>query len=75
MGGILCFRDSVRRCFCFERGSGVSSMFWRSVVQVDVVEQMNKKWTDRVELTKKIATVRVVHFLRKRRLKTDEKPL
>ena len=39
--------------FCFGRGSGVSSMFWTSVVQVDDVEQMNKKWTDRVELTKK----------------------
>ena len=25
--GILCFRGSVRRCFCFGRGSGVSSMF------------------------------------------------
>ena len=32
-----------RRCFCFGRGSGVSSMFWTSVVQVDDVEQMNKK--------------------------------
>ena len=50
--GVLCFRGSGRRCFCFGRGSGVSSMFWTSVVQVDV-EQMNKKWTDRVELTKK----------------------
>ena len=40
--GILCFRGSVRRCFCFGRGSGVLSMFWRSVVQVDV-EQTNKK--------------------------------
>ena len=48
LGGILCFRGSGRRCF-----SGVSSMFWTSVVQVDAVEQMNKKWTDRVELTKK----------------------
>ena len=48
--GILCFRGSVRRWVCFGRGSGgVSSMFWRSVV--DDVEQMNKKWTDRVELT------------------------
>ena len=42
-GGILCFRGSVRRCFCFARGSGVSSMFWTSVVQIDDVEQMNKK--------------------------------
>ena len=41
--GILCFRGSGRRCFCFGRGSGVSSMFWTSVVQVDDVEQMNKK--------------------------------
>ena len=42
-GGVLCFRGSGRRCFCFGRGSGVSSMFWTSVVQVDVVEQMNRK--------------------------------
>ena len=42
-GGILCFRGSGRRCFCFGRGSDVSSMFWTSVVQVDDVEQMNKK--------------------------------
>ena len=41
-GGILSYRGSGRRCFCFGRGSGVSSMFWRSVVEVDV-EQMNKK--------------------------------
>ena len=41
--GILCYRGSGRRCFCFARGSGVSSMFWRSVVKVDDVEQMNKK--------------------------------
>ena len=27
-GGILCFRGSGRRCFCFGRGSGVSSMSW-----------------------------------------------
>ena len=40
---VLCFRGSERRCFCFGRGSGVSSMFWTSVVQVDDVEQMNKK--------------------------------
>ena len=51
--GGFCYRGSGRRCFCFGRGSGVSSMFWRSVVKVDDVEQMNKKWTDRVELTKK----------------------
>ena len=42
-GGILCYRGSGRRCFCFGRGSGVSSMFWRSVVKVDDVEQINKK--------------------------------
>ena len=36
-GGILCFRDFGRRCFCFGRGSGVSGMFWTSVVQVDDV--------------------------------------
>ena len=41
--GILCFRGSGRQCFCFGQGSGVSSMFWTSVVQVDDVEQMNKK--------------------------------
>ena len=41
--GILCFRGSGRRCFCFGRGSGVSSMCWTFVVQVDDVEQMNKK--------------------------------
>ena len=40
---ILCYRGSGRRCFCFGRGSVVSSMFWRSVVIVDDVEQMNKK--------------------------------
>ena len=39
--GVLFFRGSGRRCFCFGRGSGVSSMFWTSVVQVDDVEQMN----------------------------------
>ena len=37
------FRGSGRRCFCFGRGSGVSSMFWTSAVQADDVEQMNKK--------------------------------
>ena len=42
-GGILCIRSSGRRRFCFGRVSGVSSMFWTSVVQVDDVEQMNKK--------------------------------
>ena len=43
--GVLCFRGSGRRCFCFGRGvwTGVSSMFWTSVVQADDVEQMNKK--------------------------------
>ena len=40
---VLCFRGSGRRWFCFGRGSGVSSMFWTAVVQVDDVEQMNKK--------------------------------
>ena len=47
-GSLVCFRGSGRRCFCFGRGSGVSSMFWTSVVQIDVVEQMNKK----VDLTR-----------------------
>ena len=42
-GGILCFRGSGRLFFYFGRGSGASSMFWTSVVQVDDVEQMNKK--------------------------------
>ena len=42
-GGILCYRCSGRRCFCRGRGSDVSSMRWTSVVQVDDVEQMNKK--------------------------------
>ena len=32
---------------------------------------MHKKWTERVELMKKQATVRVVHFLRERRLKMN----
>ena len=41
-GSLVCFQGSGRRCFCFERGSCVSSMLWTSVVQ-DVVEQMNKK--------------------------------
>ena len=31
---------SKSRCV---RGSGVSSLFWRTVVEVDDVEQMNKK--------------------------------
>ena len=55
---------SGHRCFCCGRGSGVSSMLWTSVVQVDDVEQMNKK-VDRSRRTdeKKLATVR------KRRLK------
>ena len=49
--GILsCFRGSGRRCFCFGRGSGVLSMFWTSVVQVEV----NKKG---LYLSKKIPTV------------------
>ena len=30
--GFLCFRGSGRRCLCFGRGSGNSSMFWMSVV-------------------------------------------
>ena len=38
-GGILCYRCSGHRCFCRGRGSGVSSMLWTSVVQVDDVEQ------------------------------------
>ena len=42
-GGMLGFRGSVRRCFCSGRGSGVSCMFWRSVVQVHDIEQKNKK--------------------------------
>ena len=41
--GILCYRDSRRRCFCFGRGSGGSSMFWMSVVKVDDVKQKNNK--------------------------------
>ena len=57
--GILCYRGSGRRCFCFERGSGGSSMFWTPIVQVDVVEQMNKK-VDRSRRTdEKLVTVRV----------------
>ena len=43
------------RCFCIGRGFGVSSMFWTSVVQVDVVEQMNKE-VDLMHL-KKLPTV------------------
>ena len=42
-GGVLCYRCSGHRCFCCGRGSGVSSMLWTSVLQVDDVEQMNKK--------------------------------
>ena len=66
--GILCYRGSGRRCFCCGRGSGVSSMLWTSVVQVDDVEQMNKKadrslWTD-----KKTSHCKSREFLRKRRL-------
>ena len=44
--GILCYRGfglldvSV---FVLDEVSGVSSLFWRSVVKVDDVEQMNKK--------------------------------
>ena len=68
-GGILCFRGSGRRCFCFKRVSGVSSMFWTSVVQVDDVEQRNKKCTDLVELTKKRKSR---DFLRKGRLETKQ---
>ena len=41
--GNLCFRGSGRRCSCFERVSGVSSMFRTFVVQVDDIEQMNEK--------------------------------
>ena len=42
---------------------------FRTVVKVDDVEQMNKKWTDRVELTKKTSHCKILYFLRKRRLK------
>ena len=42
-GSLVCFRGYGRLCFCFGRGSGVSSMLWTSVVQVDDIEQMNKK--------------------------------
>ena len=61
--GILCYRGSGRQCLCFGRGSGVSSMFRRSVDKVDDVEQMNKK-VDRSRLTdeKKLANVRVGIF-------------
>ena len=44
------------------------------------MERWSRSWqdhgkrTDRVELTKKLATVRVVHLLRNRRLK-NEKPV
>ena len=57
------FRGSGRRCFSFGRGSGGSSMFWRSVVKVDDVEQMNKK-VDQSRCTdeNKRATVRVGIF-------------
>ena len=40
---VLCFRGSGRRCFCFGRGSDVWSMFRTFVIQVDGVEQMNRK--------------------------------
>ena len=50
--GTLCFRGSGRQCFCFGRGSGVSSMFWTAVIQIDV-EQMNTKVDRSIELTKK----------------------
>ena len=46
--------------FCFARGSGVSRMFCTAVVQVEVVEQMNKK-VDFKRL-KKLPTVRVGHI-------------
>ena len=55
---LVCFRDSGHRCFCFGRGSGVSSMFCTPVVQVDVVEQMNKKVDlTRLKIFKKLPTV------------------
>ena len=44
-GSLVCFLSSGSRCFCFGRGSGVSSMFSTSIVQVDDVEEMNKKRT------------------------------
>ena len=49
-GSPMCLRFWTS-IFFFGRGSGVSSMFWTSVVGVDDVEQMNKKvdrsrWTD-----------------------------
>ena len=40
--GILCHRGSGRQCFCFRRGSGVSSIYWRSLVKIDDVEHINK---------------------------------
>ena len=47
--------------------------FWRFeyvlVVRVDDVEQMKKKWTDRVDLTKKTSHCKSRDFLRKRRVK------
>ena len=42
MGSLVCFRVSGR-FFLFWSGSGVPGMFWTSVVQVDYVEQMNRK--------------------------------
>ena len=42
-GDLLEESKKLQKCFRFGRGSGVSSMSWRSVVQVDDVEQINKK--------------------------------
>ena len=68
--GILCFRSSGRRCFCFGRGSGASSMLWTSVVHVDDDEQINKK-VDRSRWTDETITSHCKSraFLRKHRLK------
>ena len=49
--GILCYRGSGRRCFCFGRGSVVSSMFWRSVVKVDVEQITNEQKSGPITLT------------------------
>ena len=60
-GSLVCSRGSGRQCFCFGQGFGVSSMFWTSVVQVHVVEQLNKK----VDASKTTHCKSRAHFLLK----------
>ena len=67
-GGILCFRCSGRRCFCFGRGSSVSRMKFKLIM----LNKWTKKWTDRVELTEKTSHCKSRAFSSKTPTKNGE---